>query len=149
MFLSSIHLLPRNFSDCLGDHPAKMKLPTTPVLLLAYTQFALSVAPVVDLGYSQYRGRIVGDGTTQWLGMRYAASPLGELRFAPPKEPLETEGVLDASNVRLCISLKRTQQTLVLVLMFILMDGYIVRSHMRRPIAPRLDQQTIVAFYGL
>lgn len=32
--------------------------------------------------------------------MRYAAPPLGELRFAAPQDPLPTEGVLDATKVR-------------------------------------------------
>jgi carboxylesterase type B len=60
---------------------------------------ALAVDPVVDLGYSRYQGRVVGDGTTQWKGMRYAAPPLGKLRFAKPQDPLKTKGIQDASEV--------------------------------------------------
>jgi hypothetical protein len=69
------------------------------VLLLAYGLLALAVDPVVDLGYSKFRGRVVGDGTTQWLGMRYATPPLGRLRFSAPQPPANTSGIQDASNV--------------------------------------------------
>ncbi|KAK3201472.1 hypothetical protein GRF29_185g1017525 [Pseudopithomyces chartarum] len=57
-----------------------------------------AVEKVVDLGYSKYAGRVVGDGTTQWLGMRYAAPPLGNLRFRAPANPLSTRGVQDATK---------------------------------------------------
>jgi len=67
--------------------------------VLACSSFVRAVDPVVDLGYSKYRGRIVGEGTTQWLGIRYAAPPLGQLRFAAPQDPLPTTEVLDASKV--------------------------------------------------
>ncbi|KAH7350347.1 lipase 1 [Pyrenochaeta sp. MPI-SDFR-AT-0127] len=39
----------------------------------------LAVDSLVDLGYSQIRGREVGEGTTQWLGVRYAAPPFGNI----------------------------------------------------------------------
>ncbi|KAF2732744.1 carboxylesterase [Polyplosphaeria fusca] len=67
-------------------------------LLLAYSLAAAAVEPVVDLGYSRYRGRIVGDGTTQWLGIRYAAPPLGQLRFSAPQPPRNTSDIQDASK---------------------------------------------------
>jgi hypothetical protein len=60
----------------------------------------MAVDSVVDVGYSRYRGRIVGDGTTQWLGIRYAAPPLGNLRFADPAKPQDTTDIQDASKVR-------------------------------------------------
>jgi hypothetical protein len=41
----------------------------------------------VDLGYTQYEGSILPSGINQWLGMRYAAPPLGELRFKAPQDP--------------------------------------------------------------
>ena len=55
--------------------------------------------PVVDLGYSQYRGKAFSDGTSQWLGMRYAAAPIGPLRFAAPRDPLPTKRVQSAVAV--------------------------------------------------
>ena len=40
---------------------------------------------IVDLGYTKYRGQAFHDGISQWLGMRYAAAPVGQLRFASPR----------------------------------------------------------------
>ncbi|KFY13202.1 hypothetical protein V492_03426 [Pseudogymnoascus sp. VKM F-4246] len=40
----------------------------------------------VDLGYTQYKG-FRSDGIDKWFGMRYAAPPLGDLRFRAPKDP--------------------------------------------------------------
>lgn len=58
---------------------------------------ARAVQPVVNLDYSSYRGTSLPNGVTQWLGIRYAAPPLGDLRFAAPQAPLSTNGtVIDA-----------------------------------------------------
>ena len=42
----------------------------------------------VDLGYVQYKGSRGPNGIDRWLGMRYAAPPLGDLRFRAPQDPL-------------------------------------------------------------
>lgn len=42
----------------------------------------------VDLGYTQYKGFRTPDGIDKWFGMRYAAPPLGDLRFRAPRDPL-------------------------------------------------------------
>jgi len=55
--------------------------------------------PVVDLEYSQYQGIRLSSGVNQYLGMRYAAPPLGDLRFRAPANPLKTSGVQDATLV--------------------------------------------------
>ncbi|KUI74433.1 Cholinesterase [Cytospora mali] len=42
----------------------------------------------VALNYSTYIGTgQAATGVTQWLGIRYAAPPLGDLRFMPPQDP--------------------------------------------------------------
>lgn len=64
------------------------------LLSLAYAQ-----SPVVNLGYSKYEGRSLANGVSQWLGMRFAAPPVGDLRFAAPKDPLVHEGVQQATRV--------------------------------------------------
>ncbi|KAL2814762.1 Alpha/Beta hydrolase protein [Aspergillus granulosus] len=51
---------------------------------------------VVDLGYAQYRGQDLSNGVAQWLGIRYAAPPLGPLRFSAPQDPDEVDGIQDA-----------------------------------------------------
>ncbi|KAG7095881.1 hypothetical protein E1B28_006570 [Marasmius oreades] len=49
-----------------------------------------SAAPVIDLGYAKYQG-IFNETTnvTSFLGMRYAAPPVGELRWQAPRPPLD------------------------------------------------------------
>ncbi|PSN71320.1 alpha/beta-hydrolase [Corynespora cassiicola Philippines] len=65
----------------------------------------LAVPPLVSLPYARYRGLALDDGTTQWLGMRYAAPPLGALRFARPAPPPKTHGVQDAKVFgNICLS---------------------------------------------
>lgn len=58
-----------------------------------------AVPEVVDLTYSRYRGVALKNGVTQWLGMRYAAAPVGDLRFMPPADPPSTRGVQSAKEV--------------------------------------------------
>ena len=54
--------------------------------------------PVVDLGYARYQGSN-SSGVAQWLGMRYAAAPTGNLRFAAPEPPTRQSGTQPASRV--------------------------------------------------
>ncbi|KGO42391.1 Carboxylesterase, type B [Penicillium expansum] len=54
--------------------------------------------PIIDLVYSQYRGVSLSNGVDQYLGMKYAKAPLGDLRFRGPKDPEDTVGVSDASS---------------------------------------------------
>lgn len=58
-----------------------------------------AVDPLVDLGYTKLQGVAEPGGATRWLGVRYAAAPLGELRFAAPVDPPNTADVVDASKV--------------------------------------------------
>lgn len=55
---------------------------------------------IVDLGYSKYNGKAFPDGTSHWLRMRYAAPPIGNLRFAAPQDPEHTGTVQAANAVR-------------------------------------------------
>ncbi|KAF8855262.1 triacylglycerol lipase-like protein [Acephala macrosclerotiorum] len=65
-----------------------------------------NTAPVVDLGYSKYQGVGLESGVNQYLGMRFAAPPLGDLRFRAPVEPLATAGVQNAANFQpICLGL--------------------------------------------
>ncbi|KLU82420.1 para-nitrobenzyl esterase [Magnaporthiopsis poae ATCC 64411] len=60
-----------------------------------------AVDPLVDLGYTKVQGVAEAGGATRWLGVRYAAPPLGVLRFAAPTDPPSTNGTVeDASKFR-------------------------------------------------
>ena len=61
---------------------------------------AVAVQNIVNLHYSLYRGEAIDNGVSQWLGMRFAAPPLGDLRFSPPVDPHATYGIQDATQVR-------------------------------------------------
>ena len=48
-----------------------------------------AVGTTVDLGYAIYKGVVQpNEVVTQWLGMRFAAPPLGNLRFRAPQDML-------------------------------------------------------------
>lgn len=57
-------------------------------------------AAIVDLGYAIYQGLPVQESrVNQFLGMRYAAAPLGDLRFRAPQPPKKEHGIQDATEV--------------------------------------------------
>ncbi|KAJ6577853.1 Alpha/Beta hydrolase protein [Mycena capillaripes] len=63
--------------------------------------FTISLAkaqtPIVDLGYAQYQGAVnTANNITHFLGIRYAAPPLGDLRFRAPQPPVNMTGVQQA-----------------------------------------------------
>ena len=70
-------------------------------LLTFFAAGALAVSPLVDLGYSKYQGVDYGNGISSWLGMRYAAPPVGDMRFRAPADPVRTRGVQAADKVRM------------------------------------------------
>ncbi|KAF5864112.1 Triacylglycerol lipase [Aspergillus alliaceus] len=53
--------------------------------------------PIVDLDYAQYQGVRLPAGVDQYFGIRFAAPPLGDLRFRAPRDPIRTSSVQDAS----------------------------------------------------
>ncbi|KAM3566671.1 hypothetical protein ARSEF4850_000322 [Beauveria asiatica] len=59
-------------------------------------QTVLAVPSIVTLPYAKYNGLVLSNGVTQWLGMRYAAPPIGDGRFRPPEEPLSETGIQEA-----------------------------------------------------
>ncbi|KAK9423354.1 putative Acetylcholinesterase [Seiridium unicorne] len=53
----------------------------------------------VDLGYGKYTGsRVESSGLNIWKGIRYAAPPIGELRFRGPAKPETTGETIQADN---------------------------------------------------
>ncbi|KIJ55816.1 hypothetical protein M422DRAFT_774728 [Sphaerobolus stellatus SS14] len=57
-----------------------------------------SQSPVVDLGYARYEGTAHSNGLNQFLGMRFAAPPLGDLRFRTPAPPANVTDVQPAKE---------------------------------------------------
>jgi len=63
----------------------------------------LAVDPLVALNYTSYQGTALSGGITQWLGMRFAAPPVGDLRFAAPVNPVANATVQMADQVRIVL----------------------------------------------
>lgn len=59
-----------------------------------------AVKPLVDVNYSKYQGIPLENGITQWMGVRYAAPPVGDLRFAAPRDPVKNKTTIVADTVR-------------------------------------------------
>ncbi|KAI1100539.1 alpha/beta-hydrolase [Jackrogersella minutella] len=59
------------------------------VFLVLFQLYCLAIAvdPAVDIICNKYAGYSTPNGITQWLGIRYAAPPVGNLRFMPPQDP--------------------------------------------------------------
>ncbi|TFL04269.1 Alpha/Beta hydrolase protein [Pterulicium gracile] len=54
---------------------------------------------VVDLGYAKYLGVFSAEtDVTNFLGVRFAAAPEGDLRWQAPQPPTQIEGIQDASR---------------------------------------------------
>ncbi|KAJ7051977.1 Alpha/Beta hydrolase protein [Mycena amicta] len=62
----------------------------------AFGAYAQS-GPIVDLGYAQYQGTVSPANFAHFFGIRYAAAPLGDLRFRAPHPPANVSGVQDAT----------------------------------------------------
>ncbi|OAQ96147.1 hypothetical protein LLEC1_03600 [Akanthomyces lecanii] len=69
------------------------------------TTATTATAPLIHLDYATYRGsRADGAGVDQFLGMRFAKPPLGDLRFRAPQEPAHEDQVQDAAKFgALCV----------------------------------------------
>ena len=68
---------------------------------------------IVDVDYARYRGVAMENGVTEWLGLRFAAPPLGDKRFARPKDPLPENEVTEAQSFGpLCLGTNEGPPTL-------------------------------------
>lgn len=67
--------------------------------------------PIIDLGYTKYKGRSFSDGTSHWFGVRYAAPPVGNLRFAAPKDPPRNDSTQPATKVSMSLKLEAPEKS--------------------------------------
>ncbi|KAJ3995089.1 Alpha/Beta hydrolase protein [Lentinula boryana] len=57
--------------------------------------------PVIDLGYAQYQGAFDStNNLTNYLGIRYAAPPIGDLRWKAPQSPAINNSVIQQANTQ-------------------------------------------------
>ncbi|KAF5512700.1 putative secreted lipase [Colletotrichum aenigma] len=86
-----------------------MKLYNTSPAWLSCLTVALAACndtenPRVDLGYATYEGTALSNGVNQFLGMRFAAPPVGQNRFKLPQEVIQEHGIVSAkSHGSLCL----------------------------------------------
>jgi hypothetical protein len=73
--------------------------------VLHYGQWTRDNAPQVELDYATYVGTQLQNDVDQFLGMRYAAPPLGDLRFRGPQSPETSDEPITAGSVRHPLSL--------------------------------------------
>lgn len=68
-----------------------------------YLNEKLAPNRIIDLGYSKYEGVLdatKSPGITSWRGIRFAAPPLGKLRFRAPQNPkIDRSQVFKADKV--------------------------------------------------
>ncbi|GAD92661.1 triacylglycerol lipase [Paecilomyces variotii No. 5] len=87
-----------------------MAVRALPLLLLSacyclLSSFAAAQDTLVDLGYAKYHGQAFSNGISRWLGIRYAAPPVGDLRFAAPQDPVASGKTVNATqHGPVCIS---------------------------------------------
>ncbi|KAL4250518.1 Carboxylic ester hydrolase, partial [Pleurotus pulmonarius] len=69
-----------------------------PLLALLSCAVAQAPAPVVDVGNAKYQGTVnAATNISSYFGIRYAAAPIGDLRFRAPQSPPTLAGVQKAT----------------------------------------------------
>ncbi|CAJ2512328.1 Uu.00g053430.m01.CDS01 [Anthostomella pinea] len=63
----------------------------------AAAAYGAPISTTVDLGYTIYDGTALAAGVNQYLGMRYAAAPLDDLRWRAPADPAVDRTPQDAA----------------------------------------------------
>ena len=71
-----------------------------PVALALVSLDAITaVDPLVDVSYTKYLGTALPNSISQWLGVRYAAAPVGNRCFRAPEDPPINSSVQVADTV--------------------------------------------------
>lgn len=70
------------------------------VSLVGAAAIAVAKGPQVHLDYTSYEGITYSNGVNAFLGMRYAAAPIGDNRLRRPRDPVVQKGLVAAKDVR-------------------------------------------------
>ncbi|KAF9064188.1 Alpha/Beta hydrolase protein [Rhodocollybia butyracea] len=96
----ALQLIPATKMTILGFTALAVLLPfalASPSPLI-YSRGSNAV-PIIDLGYAKYQGVFDSlNNVTNYLGMRYAAPPTGELRFRAPQAPANDDSVVQQAD---------------------------------------------------
>lgn len=57
--------------------------------------------PIIGLDYATYKGLPLDNDVDQFLGMRFAKAPVGDLRFRAPQDPEHSDEVQNAAEVKI------------------------------------------------
>ncbi|KAF1985151.1 alpha/beta-hydrolase [Aulographum hederae CBS 113979] len=57
------------------------------VLFSLFSQLSFAIEPLVQSSYGPVQGTARNDKTIDWLGLRFGAPPVGDLRFSAPVDP--------------------------------------------------------------
>ncbi|KAL9097134.1 MAG: hypothetical protein Q9165_000561 [Trypethelium subeluteriae] len=63
-----------------------------------HTVKAEPVSTLINLGYATYQGTSLEARVNQYLGLRYAAPPVGDRRWRAPEDPVSEDGTQDATK---------------------------------------------------
>jgi hypothetical protein len=93
--------IPHNHSSLLVTSipQPRMKATTFVAAASAPVSYVLALSSKVSLDYATYQGTAGLDGITRFLGMQYAAPPIGDLRWKAPQDPTETTTAQSAAKV--------------------------------------------------
>ncbi|KAI1822441.1 vacuolar triacylglycerol lipase [Xylaria intraflava] len=75
-------------------------------VLCQLSHFVVAETVTLDTTCNTYSGLAGSDGVTQWLGIRYAAAPVDDLRFMPPQDPVCSDSLQLPNNThgKLCLA---------------------------------------------
>ncbi|THY64054.1 alpha/beta-hydrolase [Aureobasidium pullulans] len=112
----NVNWLPRQCmlyqAESTGTLQPRMKATIFLALASASVSCVSALSSKISLDYATYEGTPGSDGITRFLGMQYAAPPVGDLRWKAPQDPAQATAVQSAAKFKdVCIGVKQTVGT--------------------------------------